>query len=207
MIATFLLVAAVAAPQTPQAAVLGFIRPSVSHVPAHLRIVVQTPRYAIVHFDDALIESTRGGGQILTKRFAFGWQPIDLSIDNKPFAMCTIRDHGVPDADFAKLRGPLSSSTKDCLKGADSDQQDTGSSSDVNAVRAEAIGVAEIIPFVRVIDGYAYMEWWGFGGGENFYKKTPHGWKKFLDGGGAANVGDLTDKGVPLAIAKALLKQ
>jgi len=207
MIATIILAAVVAAPQTPQAAVLAFIRPNVSHVPAHLRIVAQTPNYALIHFDDALIEGTRGGGQIFVKRFTFGWQPIDLTIDNKPFAVCTIRDHGVPSADFAKLRSSLSTSTKECLKGADSDQRDAGSSSDVNGVRAQAIGVAEIIPYVRVVDGYAFMEWWGWGGGENFYKKTPTGWKKFMGGGGAASVNDLMAKGVPLATAKALLKQ
>ena len=77
----------------------------------------------------------------------------------------------------------------------------------MSAVRALMVPEAEIVPFVRVVDGYAIMQWWGWGGGENFYKKTPRGWKRFMGGGGAASPGDLTAKGVPLAIAKALLKQ
>ena len=79
---------------------------------------------------------------------------------------------------------------------------------DVEAVRAQGAGLAEIIPFVRVVNGYAFMEWWGWGGGENFYKKTPQGWKRFAGSGGAYRPEELHNQyGVPLAIAKALLKQ
>ena len=169
-----------AAPQTPQAAALLFLQPRITHSRPQVRVTAANARYAIVHFTGAIIESHPSAGYLVAQRFSFGWQPIALSIGNKPPAL---------------------------LPGNASNRGDVGRAADVEAVRAQGAGFAEIIPFVRVIDGYAIMQWWGWGGGENFYKKTPHGWKEFMGGGGAAIPSDLTAKGVPLAVAKALLKQ
>ncbi len=178
MIATLILAAAISGPRTPQAAALLFLQPGVTHSRPSVRVIAATAHFAVVRFSGAVIESTKASGYLTAQKFSFGWQPIILSIGNKPPA----------------IPGNAGSS-------------DIGPAADVEAVRAQAAGMAEIIPFVRVIDGYAFMEWWGWGGGENFYKKTANGWKKFAGGGGAANIGDLTAKGVPLRIAKALLRQ
>jgi hypothetical protein len=179
MIATLILAAAVAAPQTPQAAALLFLQPRTTHSHPFVHVTAATARYAIVRFTGAVIESTPASGYLLAQKFSFGWQPIDLSIGSKPLA----------------------------IPGSASNQRDVGPTADVEAVRAHGAGFTEIIPFVRVMDGYAIMQWWGWGGGENFYKKTPRGWKQFTGGGGATTINDLVSKGVPLAVAKALLRQ
>jgi hypothetical protein len=78
----------------------------------------------------------------------------------------------------------------------------------VSAVRALMISSSEIVPFVRVVENYAYAPWFGSGGGENFYKKTATGWKEFAGGGGAYQSSELhSHYGVPLSIARALLRR
>ncbi|HET9393109.1 MAG TPA: hypothetical protein VFO29_06305 [Candidatus Rubrimentiphilum sp.] len=178
MIATLILAALVSAPQTPQAAALLFLQPRLSHTHPSVHVTAATARYAVVHFTGAVIESSPASGYLLVQKFSFGWQVIDLSTGNSPFA----------------------------VPGSARNGRDIGPTADVEAVRAHAARFPETIPFVRVIDGYAIMEWRGWGGGQNFYKKTPHGWKEVMGGGGAMVPSDLTAKGVPLAIAEALLK-
>jgi len=174
-----MLPAAISGPRTPHAAARLFLLPLVTHPRPSVRVTAATPHYAVVRFSGAVIESTPASGYLLAQKFSFGWQNIDLSTGN---IVLTIPRN-------ASRHG------------------DVGPPADVEAVRAHAAGMAEIIPFVRVIDRYAVMQWWGWGGGENFYKKTAGGWKRFMGGGGSAIVGDLTAKGVPLQIAKALLRQ
>jgi hypothetical protein len=208
MIATLILAATVAAPQTPQAGALAFLQPRVGIHPI-LRITAQAPNYAVLQFNHAEIEGQLAAGQILVKRFPFGWQAIDLS-SGPPLTMCSVRAHGLPAVDFARLRSALSASTANCPKGVDADQHDVGSAADVSAVRALMVsgGRSEIVPFVRVIQNYAYAPWFGNGGGENFYKKTTVGWKKLVGGGGAYQSYELHKQyGVPLSIAKALLRR
>ena len=185
MITTLILAAAVAAPQTPQGAALLFLQPGTTHSHPSVRITASTAHYAIVRFTGAVIESNPASGYLLAQKFSFGWQPIDLSSDGKPFAICTLHSHAVAARDLLLLRPALSAApTSDCTPGNASNQRDYGPAADVQAVRAQGAGLAEIIPFVRVADGYAIMEWWGWGGGQDFYKRTPGGWKKFMGGGG-----------------------
>jgi hypothetical protein len=206
MIATFLLAAIVAGPQTPQAGALAFLQPTAG-VHAIVRVLAKTPSYAVLQFTHAEIEGQVASGQILVKRFAFGWQAIDLS-SASTLTACSVRAHYLPAADFARLRSVLSASTVDCPTGDDTDQRDVGPAADVSAVRALMVGAAEIIPFVRVVKNYAFLEWVGNGGGENFYKKTVSGWKKFAGGGGAYQSYELHQHyGVPLSIAQALLRR
>jgi hypothetical protein len=96
----------------------------------------------------------------------------------------------------------------DCPTGVDADQRDTGSAADVSAVRALMISSSEIVPFVRVVQNYAYAPWFGNGGGENFYKKTASGWRRLGGGGGAYQPAELHKLyGVPLSVAHALLRR
>ncbi len=206
MIATIILAASIPAPQTPQAGALAFLQPRVG-VHAIVRITAQTPNYAVLQFSHAEIEGQVAAGQILVKRFPFGWQAIDLS-SGPALTVCSVRAYGLPAADFARLRGALSASTAGCPTGVDADQRDVGSAADVSAVRALMISGSEVVPFVRVVQNYAYAAWFGNGGGENFYKKTASGWKKLAGGGGAYQPAELHKQyGVPLSIAQALLRR
>lgn len=206
MIAVLILaVATAAAPQTPQAGALAFLQPRPG-VHAGVRIIARTPNYAVLQFRHAEIEGQIAAGQILVKRFPFGWQAIDLS-SGPALTVCSVRAH-VSAADLTGLRSVLSSSTADCPTGDDADQRDAGPASDVSAVRALMAGASEIVPYVRVVQNYAFLEWVGNGGGENFYKKTANGWKMFAGGGGAYQSYELhAHYGVPLSIAKALLRR
>jgi hypothetical protein len=208
MIAALVLAATVAGPQTPQAGALSFLQP-VPGVHAIVRVAAQTPNYAVLQFSHAEIEGQAAAGQILVKRFPFGWQAIDLS-SGPALAMCSVRAYGLPAADFARLRSVLSASTADCPSGIDADQRDVGAARDVSSVRALMVagGRSEIVPYVRVVENYAYAPWYGNGGGENFYKKTAAGWKMFAGGGGALQSYELHQHyGVPLSIAQALLRR
>jgi hypothetical protein len=208
MITALLLAATVAAPQTPQAGALAFLQPTAG-VHAIVRIAAQTPNYAVLQFSHAEIEGQVAAGQILVKRFPFGWQAIDLS-SGPSLTMCSVRAYGLPAVDFARLRSTLSTSTAGCPTGIDADQRDVGPSADVSAVRALMVmgGRSEIVPYVRIIENYAYVPWYGNGGGENFYKKTAGKWKLLVGGGGAYESGELHSRyGVPLGIARALLRR
>ncbi len=201
-----ILATALAAPQTPQAGALAFLQPRAG-VHAVVRIAAQTARYAVLQFSHAEIEGQTATGQILVQKFAFGWQAIDLSSGSQ-LTTCSARAHYLPAADFAVLRPVLSPSTVDCPTGDDADQRDLGPTTDVSAVRALMVGMAEIIPFVRVVKNYAFLEWVGNGGGENFYKKTASAWEKIGGGCGAYQSSELHQLyGVPLSIARALLRR
>jgi hypothetical protein len=205
MIATLLLAVAIGGPQTPQAGALAFLRPTPDRAQAVVRVVVQTPRYALVQYSHAKIEGWASAGQILVERFAFGWQAIDISTIGA-ITTCSVGAHGLPQQDYSRLRGALSATRKDCPTGIDADQRDVGTAADVSAVRALMISSSEIVPFVRVVENYAYVPWFGAGGGENFYKKTASEWKKIGGGGGAYQSSELQKLyGVPLSIARALL--
>jgi hypothetical protein len=206
MIATLLLAAAIGGPQTPQAGALAFLQPTAG-VHAIVRVAAQTPNYAVLQFSHAEIEGQVAAGQILVKRFPFGWQAIDLS-SGPSLAVCSVRAYGLPAAEFARLRSVLSASTTDCPTGVDAEQRDVGAAADVSAVRSLMVtgGRSEIVPYVRIIENYAYVPWYGNGGGENFYKKTAGKWKMFAGGGGAYQSSELHKLyGVPLNIARALL--
>ncbi len=172
-----------------------------------VRLTVRTPRYALLHYSGAKIEGWPATGQILVEKFAFGWQAIDINIIGA-LTVCSVRAHQISQQDFSRLRGALDATRHDCPSGADSDQSDFGSAADVSAVRALMVGKPEIVPFVRVVENYAYAAWFGAGSGENFYKKTAGVWKMFAGGGGAYQSSELHKQyGVPLSIAKALLRR
>jgi hypothetical protein len=170
----------VSAPQTPQAAALAFLHPRIAHARTNVRIIAQTPNCAVLQFDHALIESNLLSGQILVRKFSFGWQATATSETNKII----------------------------CSAGSSvADKCEVGPADDISAVRASMAGATELIPFVRVFGKYAFLEWYGNGGGENFYKKTSGGWKMFAGGGGAMQPEELHGSyGMPLSVAKALLR-
>ncbi len=192
-------------PQTPQAGALAFLRPTPDRAQPVVRVDVQTPRYALVQYGHAKIEGWASAGQILVERFAFGWQAIDISNIGE-ITTCSVLTHGIPQSDYSRLRGALSVAPSNCPTGADPDQRDVGPAADVSAVRALMISSSEIVPFVRVVENYAFAPWFGAGGGENFYKKTASGWNKIGGRGGAYQSSELHKLyGVPLSIARALL--
>lgn len=168
------------APQTPQAAALAFVQPKIARTRASVRIIGQSSTCAVLQFKNGLIVSTLASGQIIVRKFRFGWQAVGLDTGTSKAAKCS----------------------------GSTGQSDVGSPADVSTVRSFMAGAAEIVPFVRVIDNYAFLQWWGNGGGENFYKKTATGWKKIVGGGGAVSPDELHHEyGVPLTIAHALLRQ
>jgi hypothetical protein len=179
MTAALLLMATITGPQTPQAGALAFLQPAVTHSHPQIRVVARTPNCALIRFSGGIIESSVSSGYITVKKFSFGWQPIDLDLQTGS----------------SRLQASCT-------------VRDIGADSDVQAVRAQMPLRGEIIPFVRVIRGYAMGEWWGNGGGQSFFKKTANGWKMFAGGGGAYQPNELNKLyGVPLAVAKALLRQ
>ncbi len=62
---------------------------------------------------------------------------------------------------------------------------------------------------IRVIqvDNYALATWlWGEAGGQTFLKETDQGWRVLSSGGGAMDVGTLTQFGITAEKAKQLLQ-
>lgn len=196
-----------APPQTPEAAAIAFLVPKTTHSQTTVKVTAQSPHYAIVKFTNAIIESTPAAGYLLVRKFSFGWQSIDLTTNEKPFPLCAVKRHGVATGDLQALNNGWAT-TSPCTPGGKTDYRDAGAASDVDAIRIKMAGVNEIVPVVRVVGNYAFLEWWGWGGGENFYKRTPTGWAQFVGGGGALRPDELHQHyGVPLAIAKQLLKR
>jgi len=200
-----LVLAVLAGAPSPQAAALAFLHPAVTHSHPTAKVVARTANYAIVRFTGGIIESQLSKGYVLAKKFSFGWQAIDLAAFGKPLQVCALHSHGISGGDITALRPFLDSSTADCS--VTGHQRDIGDAVDVEAVRKLMPSTDEIVPYVRVAGGYAMGEWWGNGGGQNFFKKTSSGWKQFAGGGGAYQPGELHEHyGVPLTIANALLR-
>ena len=69
MIATLILAATAAAPQTPQAAALLFLQPRTTHSHPFVHVTAANARYAIVRFTGAKLKATRRSGIWLRKSF------------------------------------------------------------------------------------------------------------------------------------------
>lgn len=213
MIAALLLAVSFSVPQSPVAAAIAFLRPDLSRIDTHLRVAAQTSRYAVIEYDDAIVEGSRGRGQLLAERFPFGWQLLDISIDNEPFPACTLQQHGILGSELWALRPALTSSLKtatakrDCAR-APGSMRDMGPAQDVANVRKQIAKLTGrwLVSPVHVVDGYAVAVMWGGGGREGFFKKSLAGWRYIGGGGGAADVGDLVAYGIPKSIAKRLLR-
>lgn len=144
----------------------------------HVRVLAQTPRYAIVKFKGGRLEDRTFDGQLLAEHFPFGWELIGLS---------------------------LSRSSLPAWNTAQIPPHDTGSAGDINTVRALLSRRVQIYTRVRIADGYALAYWQGNGGGQTLFRKSGHTWKQIVSGGGSMNIRDLRGYGVPDAAVRALL--
>jgi hypothetical protein len=146
---------------------------------------------ATVYVADGTVEGARVDVPVLVERFPFGWQPIDILEDP-----CDILQRRVPSARVAALMRGMPSGTRACRPDATS-TLDVGPRRDVEAIRYRMRG-----PFVRtvVVSGaFARGEWYGAGGGEEFFKRSGSRWIRIGGGGGALGARDLRRLGVPLS--------
>jgi len=170
--------------------------------------VDQTGRFAVATFSNSQIESQREGGQLLLRRYGFGWQATDGTF-GAAFAPCRLVNAGVPSSAIYALswRGSLTLEPRsDCRE----KRVDLGSASDVNAVRAQMAQTHGnfLIGPVRVSHNYAIADWTIPGGGEVLLKRTGTSWKQIAGGGGALSPNLLTAGfHVPEADAKMLIPQ
>jgi len=73
--------------------------------------------------------------------------------------------------------------------------EDFGPPADILFFRRKA--EERLIPAVRVSNGYAVVDWYGGGGGEQLYHKLNDKWTLLQGGGGALGPADLRELGVP----------
>jgi hypothetical protein len=174
---------------TPQQAVLQIVPTEHGSVPHVVRTNV-VGNVAVVYVKGGVMEGNAVDHAFLAGRYAPGWQPLEY-LDN-----CTLIDRGFsPSAAASLLRGmPAFDSHQTC--GRPQQFRDTGSSTDVLAIRRLARG--PLIPYVAVAGNYAVSEWYGAGGGQTLYERQGPTWKTIKLGGGAVPVSTFRKYGVPL---------
>ncbi len=164
-------------------------------------IVVREP-FAVVEFDGP-IAGERTRGELLYRRYRFGWQLVDLATGS--FAPCRLAHAGAAARDISALLVNASGARdrEPCQ-----DARTSAVSSDETAIRAnlQDLRSREGVGDVQIVGRYARADYFdGGGGGEAIFVKAPHGnWVKHRAGGGAYNLCDLIGSGVPPAIARRL---
>ncbi len=150
------------------------------------------------------IVSARGEGplfdsgsstEFLLEHFAFGWQVVELAR-----ALCT-RERGIAPAAARRLMAGM---PKQHATDAGCDELDSGPPSSVAQVRKLMYG--PVVPFVRVVDNYAYSEDFGDGGGCGlFHFEAGAGRWKMLGGcKGSMEPGVIEQNHIPLKTVCAL---
>jgi len=195
-----LVAAAIALPQTPEDAAHNFFsggRVQIVHV-------ARSADYSVITFANSTADFP-GSGQLLIKRYAFGWQVIDSVGESTAFSACNIRMNGASAAQAAALSWhparfkPLTECTHQL--------QDTGPDSAVTGTRA-AMAVRRptyVVERVNASRDFAIGVWGGMDAeGEDLYKRTPSGWKFVTGGGGALTADQLRKYGVTAADMKLL---
>lgn len=201
MLFTGLLVAAaIALPQTPEDAAQNFF--SGGH--AQIVHVARTPAYAVITFAHSTADFP-GSGQLLLKRYTFGWQVIDSVGESNAFSACNIRMNGATAAQASALAWHPANFKP--LKDCSPQLPDTGPASAVTGTRA-AMSLRRptyVIERVNASADFAIGVWGGMDAeGEDLYARTPAGWKFVTGGGGALTADKLRSYGVTAADMKQL---
>jgi hypothetical protein len=127
----------------------------------------------------------------LLEHFYFGWQVIDIA----PVSCASER--GIT---AAMLRNLMAGLPQRAAREGNCDELDSGPARSVAQVRSLMYG--PVVPYTRVVDGYAFSQTYGDGGGCGLFRyERSNGWK-FLGGcKGAMDPNILTDNHIPHEVA------
>jgi hypothetical protein len=169
-------------------AALGAVYPEKS--PIEIVRINVAGRYATVLMHGAFIEGQSELVPILVQRFSFGWQALD-SLN----FVCRLTTHGIGvKAEALLMRGmPALKGHRECRFS----NEDIGPKQQVDALRRASVN--PLTPSVKVVGGYAVVEWAGAGGGQALYRLGHGEWNLIQGGGGALDVDLAREHGVPQA--------
>jgi hypothetical protein len=167
-------------------------------------IAVSAP-FAVANFTGLQLEGSRIRGQALFRKYAFGWQMLDLTEGS--FRACDLRGEGVPASSLATRAvndGGLPPNTREPCPSPHRFAEPTA---DEVAVRAVIPGTPlQWFETVDIADGYALISWAGGGGGPMIARKRSGHWKIYHGAGGAPSACWLVQFGdVPPATAHRLM--
>lgn len=145
-------------------------------------------RYAAVLIRGAVMEGSAIRSPILVQRFSFGWQALDLLNFR-----CRLAAHGFPPALQDRLMQGMPKPRDD--RPCSGQPRDAGPAAEVQAVRALMRG--PLVPYVIVSRHWALGEWYGGGGGQEFYRRERGVWHRVAGGGGAIDFATVRALGVP----------
>jgi hypothetical protein len=159
--------AATAYGPTPQRALLAVYHEA-KPAPAILRVNT-VGRFAIVvargGYVDSLTHSPTSA--YLLERFSFGWQPLDVVLDD-----CLLGFRGIAAADQRRLlAGMHVPSFADVCNRV---RRDAGPAADIAVLRARMNG--PMVPSVVISGQYAYAEEYGDGGSCGLFRRAGSGW-------------------------------
>src|ERR1700688_4524759 len=175
------------------------------HVPARLGPIAMRTPFAVINYD-SVIENQHFRGQLLYRKYSFGWQLLDIAIGR--FRECDLRAFGVlsPSVNGLLANAQGLALQRETCPGI-SVPSIRGVSRDEEAIRKllQARYSGEAIHSLSIIDGYALAGWFGWGGGEALLARRFGTWRQIADGGGAMSACNLVQKGVPPTIARRLI--
>ncbi len=158
---------------------------------------------SVVSFEHGLVEGRTVKGQLLLRRFDFGWQTIDIALP--AFRMADLEGHGISVGNAALLLGvnPGRGNPSRHFCSAD-----FAKSNDVTAVRKLMLSRPdEAIGGIEIASGYAVAYWWGNGGGADVFAQQSGTWRRLAGGGGVIDAAVLEKLGAPPATAKSIVRQ
>jgi hypothetical protein len=159
--------AATAYGPTPQRALLAAYREA---KPAPAILLVNTVgRFAIVvargGYVDQLTHSPTSA--YLLERFSFGWQPLDVVLDD-----CLLGFRGISAADQRRLLAGMH--VPYVVDVCNRVVHDVGPAADIAVLRARMSG--PMVPSVVISGQYAYAQEYGDGGGCGLFRRAGSGW-------------------------------
>ena len=129
--------------------------------------------------------------EFLLEHFYFGWQVIDIA------PVSCARERGIT---AAMVRNLMAGMPKRVTREANCDELDSGPARSVAQVRSLMYG--PVVPYTRVVDGYAFSSTYGDGGGCGLFRyERGAGWTKLGGCKGAMDPNVLTDNHIPHEIA------
>jgi hypothetical protein len=160
-----------------------------------LRINVVEPYAVVSALGTGSLFDNKSSAEFLLEHFNFGWQVVEMAP-----SLCA-RERGISPSDARRLMDGM---PKQPAKYASCGELDSGPKRSIAQVRTLMHG--PVVPFVRVVDTYAFSVDYSDGGGCGLFRFEPgnNRWKLLGGCKGTMTPNVIEDNHVPLAIVCAL---
>jgi len=124
---------------------------------ARVTDVISAGDVAVAAFRDDRVGKDNWNGELLLKRFGFGWQIIDLAVKSQ-FQPSELLNHGISRRTTMRLLGLRHLTTAGAKLKVSNDLRDVGDRADVEAIRKLLQNRHDVVPTVMIGSGHGLAE-------------------------------------------------